>query len=148
LGVKKTTKPEEPSPIHNSEASEAALEFTKQLITLSSGVLALSATFIDKLGTTSIFLLFVLASSWIVLLGSLFFGLQTISSIVKSRLTKDDEWSKGYGQTSARLAKYGFVTGIALFAVFAFWSLTTPKATSNSPNTKCTHGYCADSTRN
>jgi hypothetical protein len=148
VGVKKTTVPEEPSASHNNDASEAALELMKQLITLSSGVLALSATFIDKIGTASMYLLIVLGTSWIVLLGSLFFGLQTISSIVKSRLTKDNEWSKGYGRTSARLSKYAFVVGIALFAVFAFLSFATAKEEAQTSKPAANKFHQADSTSN
>ena len=100
------------------EADEAALELMKQLIALGSGVLALSATFLEKLTATPIALIAILALSWLALVLSVFFGLETISAIVQSRLDSNDEWSRGYGYRSAITCKWGFVCGIALFAVF------------------------------
>jgi hypothetical protein len=117
-----------------SKADEAALELMKQLITLASGVLALSATFIERLRDVSVYLLMLLAASWLVLLISVFFGLQTISAIVKSRLKPEEyDWSEGYGKTSARISKYGFVAGISLFAIFAFLLLLYPKEEHQTP---------------
>lgn len=109
------------------KADEAALELMKQLIALSSGVLALSATFIEKFRTESFLLLLLLILSWLALLVSVIWGLETISAIVKSRLNSDDDWSKGYGRTSARVSKYSFVIGITLFAAFAFLTLVLSK---------------------
>jgi len=116
------------------KADEAALELMKQLIALASGVLALSATFVGRLQDTSVYHLSLLALSWLSLVISIFFGLQTLSAIVQSRLTPDEsDWSTGYGQMSAKISKYGFVIGIALFAVFAFLSLLHPGgATQNN----------------
>ena len=57
------------------------------------------------------------------LLVCVFFSLQTISAIVKSRLAGDAEWSKNSGQRFARISKYTFLVGIFLFALFAFVSL-------------------------
>jgi hypothetical protein len=69
-----------------------------------------------------------------VLLISVFFGLQTISAIVKSRLKPEEyDWSEGYGKTSARISKYGFVAGISLFAIFAFLLLLYPKEEHQTP---------------
>ncbi len=104
------------------DAHKVALELLKQLITLASGVLALSATFIEKLTPASTLGLLVLALAWIALLASVFGGLQAMSAVVKSRLDPDHDWSTGTGQFYARLAKYGFVLGILLFALFAFLS--------------------------
>lgn len=107
-----------------ARADEVALELMKQLITLASGVLALSATFVDKLKSIPVYLPLVLALSWCALVLSVFGGLQTISAIVKSRLDPEEsDWSTGYGRIRARIAKYSFIVGISLFAVVAFGSL-------------------------
>ena len=109
-----------------NDAHKIALELMKQLITLASGVIALSATFIEKFPTRWITLP-VLAMSWLALLLCVFFSLQTISAIVKSRLAADAEWSKGSGQKYARSSKYAFLAGIFLFATFALASVLSMK---------------------
>jgi hypothetical protein len=111
-----------PSNSAPSDAHQVALELMKQLITLASGVIALSATFIEKFPTRWV-LLPLLATAWVALLVCVFFSLQTISAIVKSRLAGDVEWSKNSGQRFARISKYTFLVGIFLFALFAFVSL-------------------------
>jgi uncharacterized BrkB/YihY/UPF0761 family membrane protein len=123
-------EPDGPEP--GCEADAAALELMKQLITLAAGVLALSATFLEKIGAQPLEFLMVLALSWISLIASVFFGLQTMSVIVKSRINKSDEWSKGRGRTYARNSKFGFLCGITLFAVFAFLLLLNAKSPSVS----------------
>jgi hypothetical protein len=101
----------------------------KQLITLASGVFALGAAFVDKLPKTPKYFLAFLFLSWLALITSLFFGLSTISAIVKSRLGSDDEWSTGKGRTYGRISRFRFLVGIALFATFAFISLALPSNT-------------------
>lgn len=117
-------EPEEPG----CEADSAALDLVKQLITLAAGVLALSATFLEKIGAQPLGLLIVLALSWLSLIASVFFGLQTMSVIVKSRINKSDEWSRGRGRAYARNSKFGFLCGITLFAVFAFLLLVNARS--------------------
>ena len=119
------------SPQAGKNADEAALELMKQLITLASGVLALSAAFIDKLPKTSKPFLVLLALSWISLITSLVFGLQTISAIVKSRIDSDDEWADGKGRKYGRVSRHSFLIGIGLFVAFAFSSLAFPIAKDN-----------------
>lgn len=104
----------------DGRADSAAMSLVKQMITLSAGVLALSATFLEKIGLLPIWLLSILALAWLALLLSIFGGIQTLSIIAKSRLNHDDNWSKDAGRRFARLAKYGFLAGIGLFAIFAF----------------------------
>jgi ABC-type multidrug transport system permease subunit len=123
---KSKAKGEDQSEVKRTNADEAALELMKQLITLASGVLALSATFISELEGRSFLLIGFLVVSWVLLLSSIFFGLQTISVIVKSRLRSNDDWSAGYGKKSAWASKYAFTAGIGLFALFAFLSLQYP----------------------
>jgi hypothetical protein len=109
----------------SGDAHKIALEFAKQIISLSSGVLALSATFIKELPNANNCQLVLLAISWISLAVAIFSGLQTISAIVKSRLNSDYDWSKGAGKNFAITSKYSFFIGIILFALFAFTLLNT-----------------------
>lgn len=108
-------------------AAETALELMKQLITLSSGVLALSATFIGQFSSSSVVLWGLLVLAWLSLIAAVIAGLDSISAIVKSHLKPDEEnWSEGRGRRSASISKYSFVIGLVLFATFAlltmFWS--------------------------
>jgi hypothetical protein len=109
---------------HSHGASDAALELIKHLITLSSGVLALSATFVTKIsGSGSRWTLWLLGAAWFALTASVVAGLQAISAIVKSRLDDNERWSTGYGKGTAAVSKYAFVAGLALVAAFAFATL-------------------------
>jgi hypothetical protein len=121
----------------HSDAHQIALELMKQLITLASGVVALSATFLEKLGVDPVDRI-LLGLSWLALVICIFCALQTISAIVKSRLNPEHQWSKGSGQTYARVSKYAFVIGISLFAAFAFISFVS---TSHFPLPSTGGGY-------
>lgn len=114
-------------------AESVARDLLKQLITLAAGVLALSATFIEKIAPLPTPLLIVLAGSWLALITSVFCGLQTMSIMVKSKINSDDEWSKGRGRRYAQISKYGFVVGIALFAAFAMLLLSSQVSKRYSP---------------
>lgn len=107
----------------NGPAADTALVLMKQLITLSSGVLALSATFIGNFSTASVLFLTVLVAAWLFLILAVLAGLETISAIVKSRLFPAYDWSSGLSLITARVSKYSFVVGLALFAIFAFLTL-------------------------
>jgi hypothetical protein len=119
----------------NGPAADTALELMKQLIALSSGVLALSATFVGEFSTKSLFLIFILALAWLSLTVSVLAGIQTISAIVKSRLDENYDWSAGWGRTTARISKFGFVFGLGLFALFALMSLA--RASGDEPDANC-----------
>ncbi len=115
---------EAPQPAESSsDAHVIALELMKQLITLASGVLALSATFIDAFRTQEPGLMALLAVSWISLAAAVLAGVQAISAIVQSRLNPDFDWSQGAGRNYASASKYAFVAGLIAFALFAFLSL-------------------------
>ena len=122
----------------DTDAHEIALELMKQLITLSSGVVVLGATFLEKFGAPSLIHGVLLGLSWLALITSIFCGLQTISAIVKSRLNSEHQWSEGSGKAYARVSKYAFVIGIFLFAMFAFLSFVSPNLAS-SPNRSGMH---------
>lgn len=125
MGIGKATAPEES--VVSNDAHEVALDFAKQLITLSSGVLALSATFIRELPAATLIQLGLLALSWTALAISVYGGLQTISAIVKSRVNSDHAWSSGAGQRYATTSKLAFLVGVVLFAAFAFSLLLTSR---------------------
>jgi len=105
------------------------LELLKQLITLSSGVLALSAAFIENFLPESLVQILILIASWICLAISVYSGLQAMSAIVQSRLTPGLDWSQGLGQKYGSASKYFFVAGITIFAIFALVSFL-----SKNPN--------------
>jgi hypothetical protein len=115
-------------------ADAAALDLMKQLITLASGVLALSATFIAKLGSLPAGELFWLVVAWAALVVSVISGIETISAIVKSRLDGDEEWSKGHGKKCGTISKWTFIGGVALFALFAFLVLSGGRQPSDEPD--------------
>jgi hypothetical protein len=115
----------------DNRADSAAMSLVKQMITLSAGVLALSGTFLEKINSLPLLLMLVLALAWLALILSVFGGIQTLSIIVKSRLNRDDNWSKHAGKRFAQLAKYGFLVGIGLFAIFAFCLFCTINSIPN-----------------
>lgn len=110
-------------------AAAVALELMKQLITLSSGVLALSATFIRQFRTAQVWSIPLLVVAWLLLITAIVAALDAISGIVKSRLDGNDEWSRGRGKKAASLSKWTFIAGLALFTTFA---LTTILAGTHS----------------
>jgi hypothetical protein len=116
------------------DAHIIAVDFSKQIITLASGVLALSATFLPKLTSVPLASLIFLVLSWGTLTLSVYYGLNTISVIIKSRITSDDDWAEGEGQSSASNSKTLFFLGIIFFSVFAFLVLTTPSASQTAPS--------------
>jgi len=110
----------QPKPVaHNKSASDAALEFAKHLITLSSGVVALSATFVSRLTDAQWWSVVPLLLAWLSLTASVFGGLKTLSLVIKSRLLNTNDWSKNPGERWARLSRWAFLAGVVLFAVFA-----------------------------
>ena len=121
-------------PIHG--ASDAALELIKHLITLSSGVLALSATFVTRItDDANRWTLLLLGVAWLALTVSVVAGLQAVSAIVKSRLDGNEEWSIGYGKGAAIASKYAFVVGLASVAAFAFATLVADPSTTEKTTT-------------
>jgi hypothetical protein len=110
-----------------AEAGPIALELMKQLITLSSGVLALSAAFLDKFRVSHSWEYLPLIISWVLLIASLITALNVISAMVQSRLKPEREWHTGRAKLFGRISKIAFVLGISsfgLFALLATWSTT------------------------
>lgn len=103
----------------NDDAHKVALEWIKQIITLSSGIIVLSATFISSIFNQLNWSIWLLIISWVLLLLSIVFGLNTISTITYSRIHHDDSWSSGKGKNYACAAKWLFMAGISIFVIFA-----------------------------
>lgn len=106
-------------PIPDIETAKLAVELIKQIIALASGVLALSATFIQRISSISWVAILLLGISWILLLISIGFGLNTISTIIGSHLYRTINWSSGKGKVSAEVSKWAFFGGISVFILFA-----------------------------
>ncbi len=116
---------------HNKDASDAALEFTKHLITLSSGVIAFSVTFVAKFEGTPTWSYCILALSWVVLAVSVATAINTVSNIVMSRLHTNDDWSTE-GKNAATWSRWSFLVGLGLFASFGLIALLMEVATTPS----------------
>jgi hypothetical protein len=100
----------------NNDAHIVALEWIKQIITLSSGIIVLSATFLKTIFAQLNWSVFLLIASWILLLLSIIFGLKTISQITASRINQDDDW---FYENESKATKFLFIVGIFLFVIFA-----------------------------
>ncbi len=103
--------------------SATALELVKQIITLASGVLVLSATFIQQFSISNLGQLALLVMSWLFLIGAVLAGLQSISAIIRSQLNGDQTWATGRGRRIAMISKHSFVLGLTTFATFALLTL-------------------------
>jgi hypothetical protein len=131
----------------DNDAAQIALEYIKQVITLGAGMLALSGTFIEKLVKEIAYYTLLLPIAWILLLLSIYYGLETISTIIKSKLDQDEnEWSRGHGLRCASICKKCFVGGIAVFLLFVGWALIAQASTASAPRKTVTAKPCSDST--
>jgi hypothetical protein len=101
------------------DAADAALELLKQLITLSSGMIAVSAAFADKF-LSGHAVDWLLPTSWFLLAVSVVSALVGISAIIKSHLRPEFPWHEGVGRTSTWVSRSAFVLGVLCFGAFAF----------------------------
>ncbi len=101
---------------NNNDAHIVALEWIKQIITLSSGIIVLSATFLNTIFKQLNWSVSILIVSWLLLLSSIIFGLKTISQITRSRIEQNDDW---FYENEGKITKFLFITGIVLFVIFA-----------------------------
>lgn len=128
-------------------AAEVALELLKQLITLSSGALALSATFATEFRGQFPFTL-VLPASWAAFVVSIITALRAISTIVQSKLRPEHDWSSGKGKRNAAVSRRTFVLGLALLGVFGavvLFGPTSDSATRSLTDTAIVAGETAGS---
>ena len=118
-----------------TSAAEAALELLKQLITLSSGALAVSATFANQFSVPLPWAA-LLPVAWLSLIVSTIAALKSISAIVKSRLRPEHDWSTGIGKTYASWSQWSFVVGIGLIGAIGSLSLfAKPEKQASAPPT-------------
>jgi len=120
---------------NKADAMNIALELVKQLITLASGVLVLSATFIPNIKSFTIISLCFLLLSWIILICSIIYGIQTISAFVQDKLNDSHDWADGKGKKYAKICRNLFIIGISIFIFFAI-STTYLNSKSNIEDAK------------
>jgi hypothetical protein len=106
----------------NNDAHTIALELLKQIITLSSGIIVLSATFIKDIFSNPFYVFIPLFLSWIVFSIAIIYALNCIDGITQSRIENDDRWKKGATKNEAGYAKTFFIIGIIVFMIFALTS--------------------------
>jgi hypothetical protein len=104
-------------------AQASTQEFLKLLISLASGVLALSVTFVAKFLEGSGWAVFILFGSWILLAFSIYFGIRSLTILTRC-IMNDTEmwWNQVVG--SARYCWWCFLGGIVCLIIFAgvvFW---------------------------
>jgi hypothetical protein len=104
---------------NTDDAHKVALEWLKHLITLCSGVLVISATFVRALFEEPSWTLIILLVSWGLLIASIITSLDTISRITGSRINNDRAWAGEPGRRLAAAARFCFISGITAFAAFA-----------------------------
>ncbi len=126
---------------HSSNAHEVALEWLKQLITLSSGIVAFSGTFVPLVSEILKWPLVLLGVSWLLFIVVIVLCLEVVSAITYSRLHNDDNWAQGKFKTMALIAKWCFIGGMILFVAFSgtgVYSIvnnpTTPTPTPQATN--------------
>jgi hypothetical protein len=101
-----------------NDAHNVALEWLKQIITLSSGIIVLSATFIGSIFKKLNWSVSLLVLSWVLFVLAIVFALETMSVITQSRISGNQEWIKGRGRNYARDAKRLFIAAVSVFMVF------------------------------
>jgi hypothetical protein len=98
-------------------AQESVRDLAKLLISLSSGVIALSATFAEKLSLGVGLVVVVLHLAWIVLVLSIFFGVQALSTLAHAQETGAVEWGKRTFQP-LRKCWQTFQAGVVLLIIY------------------------------
>lgn len=103
----------------NNDAHKVALEWVKQIITLSTATVVFSGTFVTQIFKHLNWSLWLLVISWLLLVSAIIFCLETISMITNSRIYQDDLWTSASGRSKAKASKWLFILGIFFFVVFA-----------------------------
>jgi hypothetical protein len=113
---------------NREKAFDFALSTTKQVVSLSTGVLALTITFLNDIvsgvGETALFLL---TLSWLLFLISVVAGVLTMMSLTGnlSKSEKNDQLSiyEGSIKTFSRVQMTAFLLGISLAVIFGIIGL-------------------------
>ena len=98
-------------------------DITKQLITLASGILALSATFLRSIVGSSPTAICLICTSWILITASIVFGILTLSSLVNK--LKNNKYEPFATPTTipAIIQWVTFIAGITFFWIFVIVNL-------------------------
>ncbi len=117
-------------------AQEATQDFLKLIISLASGVLALSVTFIAKFFEGAGSAIFILFTSWVLLALSIYFGIRSLTILTRCIMNDTEKW---WNQIvgSARGCWWCFQAGIFALIIFAgavFW-IGTSKTANRPPYT-------------
>ena len=99
------------------QAQKSASDLVKLLISLASGVLALSATFIEKLSAGASWVVILLYLSWLALLVSIFFGVRTLSKLVHAQQTGTPRWGEMIFPSMRRCWVF-FLSGVVLLMLY------------------------------
>jgi hypothetical protein len=105
--------------VKQTDAHLIALEWLKQIITLSSGIIIFSGTLVGTIVDKPNWSFYILGLSWLLFLPAIIFSLETISTIISSRIHDDTSWTQGAGRRMGAITKICFVGGIILFVIFA-----------------------------
>lgn len=99
-------------------AQDLTKDLIKLLISLASGVIAISAAFIEKLSTGVGFSIVTLYLAWVSLVVSIFFGVKSLSKLVHAQQTDANNW---YNITLPPMRKCWlyFQAGVILLVVYA-----------------------------
>jgi hypothetical protein len=104
-------------------AQTSTQDFIKLIISLASGVIALSATFVPKFSDHSPITMGILFVSWLLFAASIFFGIRTLTILTRCIMNGTELWWNQIVRT-ARLCWWCFLIGIGaliIFAGIAFW---------------------------
>jgi len=99
-------------------AQDSTRDLIKLLISLASGVIALSAAFIEKLSAGVGFTIVTLYLSWIALATSIFFGVKALSRLVHAQQTDAKNWYEITLPPMRQCWRY-FQAGVVLLIVYA-----------------------------
>lgn len=99
-------------------------DITKQLITLGSAILALSATFLKSIVGSYPLSIFLICISWILITISIIFGIITLASLVDKLKNNIYDPFATPTRTPAIIQWITFVIGITLFLIFVIVNLS------------------------
>ena len=105
------------SNLSTTAAQGSASDLVKLLISLASGVLALSATFIEKLSLGARWVIIVLYFSWAALIVSIIFGVRTLSKLTHAQQTGTTQWGQ-MALPSMRWCWRFFQAGVVLLMIY------------------------------
>jgi hypothetical protein len=118
---------------YNGKAMDIAIDLVKQLITLASGVLALSATFLPNVKNLSVVGSVILLLAWLTLITSIICGIQSISNFIPDIKDNTQDWIEGKSQKYAKCCKILFILGIVLIIGFAIYGSLNKSQSLENP---------------